>query len=45
MGSQAQETAEIIVSDLELPISPAEFIVQSKKQFEALFPDTEVMPG
>lgn len=45
MGSQAQETAKTIVSDLELPISPAEFMAQSKIQFDALFPDTEVMPG
>lgn len=45
MGSQAHETAEMIVSELELPMTPAEFMIQSKKQFEVLFPDTEVMPG
>ncbi|XP_047537541.1 pseudouridine-5'-phosphatase-like [Vanessa atalanta] len=45
MGSQAHETAQTIVSELELPITPEEFIHESKKQFEVLFPDTNVMPG
>ncbi|CAH0731857.1 unnamed protein product, partial [Brenthis ino] len=45
MGTQTHETAERIVSELELPMTQAEFITESKKQFEVLFPDTEVMPG
>lgn len=45
MGSQTQETADMMVSSLELPITPEELIEQSKKQFQALFPNTEVLPG
>ncbi|XP_026761472.2 probable pseudouridine-5'-phosphatase [Galleria mellonella] len=45
MGSQSHETAEIVVSNLDLPITPEEFMKQTEKQFELLFPDTKLMPG
>ncbi|XP_028176629.1 pseudouridine-5'-phosphatase-like [Ostrinia furnacalis] len=45
MGSQAHETAKIIVSELDLPITPEQFMEETKKQFEKLFPDTQVLPG
>ncbi|XP_072933360.1 pseudouridine-5'-phosphatase-like [Epargyreus clarus] len=45
MGSQTHETANTIVKELDLPMTPEEFIIESKKQFELLFPDTEVLPG
>lgn len=45
MGSQAHETAKKIVSELELPLTPEEFMAKSKIQFEQLFPDTQVLPG
>ncbi|XP_034835770.1 pseudouridine-5'-phosphatase-like [Maniola hyperantus] len=45
MGCQSKETAELIVSALELPMTPEEFIEETKEQFEALFPDSELMPG
>ncbi|XP_045779321.1 pseudouridine-5'-phosphatase-like [Maniola jurtina] len=45
MGCQSKETAELIISALELPMTPEEFIKESKEQFEVLFPDSELMPG
>ncbi|CAG9567961.1 unnamed protein product [Danaus chrysippus] len=45
MGSQSHELAKIITEELELPLTPDEFLVESRKQFQELFPDTELMPG
>ncbi|KAJ8711755.1 hypothetical protein PYW08_008709 [Mythimna loreyi] len=45
MGLQTQETTEMIISALDLPMTPEQFIEESKKQFDALFPDAKVMPG
>ncbi|XP_049884945.1 pseudouridine-5'-phosphatase-like [Pectinophora gossypiella] len=45
MGLQAHETAESIVKELQLPLTPDEFQEESKKQFLKLFPDTKVLPG
>lgn len=45
MGLHARETAEEIVSALELPMTPQEFMDRAMEQFEHLFPDTEVLPG
>ncbi|KAM3961240.1 pseudouridine-5'-phosphatase-like [Aphomia sociella] len=45
MGTQSHETAEIVVKSLDLPLTPEEFISQTKKQFELLFPDCKLMPG
>lgn len=45
MGCQSQETAKMIVKELDLPMTADEFIAESKEQFQALFPDTQLMPG
>lgn len=45
MGCQSQETAKMIVKELDLPMTADEFIAQSKEQFQALFPDAQLMPG
>ncbi|KAL4702708.1 hypothetical protein ACJJTC_011573 [Scirpophaga incertulas] len=45
MGAQSHETSQIIVDALQLPITPQEFIEESKKQFEILFPNSQVLPG
>ncbi|XP_061728177.1 pseudouridine-5'-phosphatase-like isoform X1 [Cydia pomonella] len=45
MGSQMHETADMIIKGLDLPMTRDEFIEASKKEFAALFPDTEVLPG
>lgn len=45
MGKQGQECAEIIVKALELPLTPNEFISETKKHFEVLFPNVDLMPG
>lgn len=45
MGLQTHETAKMVISELELPMSTETFIEESKKQFEILFPDTQLMPG
>lgn len=45
MGLQTLETAKMIISALELPMTTEQFIEESKKQFEMLFPDTQLMPG
>ncbi|KAH9632005.1 hypothetical protein HF086_016565 [Spodoptera exigua] len=45
MGLQSHETAKMIVSELQLPMSIEEFLEESKKQFELLFPETQLMPG
>ncbi|KOB65504.1 2-deoxyglucose-6-phosphate phosphatase [Operophtera brumata] len=45
MGFQALETANIIVEELELPMTADEFIAESTLHMQTLFPDTEVLPG
>lgn len=45
MGSKSIETAKTIISELDLPLTVEEFLVESNKEFEKLFPDTEVLPG
>lgn len=45
MGTQSLEAAKIVTSVLQLPITPEEFIEATKKEFEVLFPDTQVLPG
>lgn len=45
MGLQSHETAKMIISALQLPMTNEEFMEESKKQFEMLFPDTQLMPG
>ncbi|XP_068619510.1 pseudouridine-5'-phosphatase-like isoform X1 [Battus philenor] len=45
MGSQAHECAQILITDLDLPMTVEEFIMETKVQFQMLFPDTGLMPG
>lgn len=45
MGFQSHESAKTIISELNLPLTPEEFNEATKKQFELIFPDTQVMPG
>jgi hypothetical protein len=45
MGKQARESAETIISTLDLPLTPEEFIAETKKHFEVLFPGVRLMPG
>ncbi|XP_053615764.1 pseudouridine-5'-phosphatase-like isoform X1 [Plodia interpunctella] len=45
MGLQTNETANMVISSLDLPITPEEFISQTTQEFQKLFPDTEVLPG
>ncbi|XP_013139625.1 PREDICTED: pseudouridine-5'-phosphatase-like [Papilio polytes] len=45
MGTQAHEAAQMLITALDLPMTVDEFITETKKQFQILFPDTELMPG
>ncbi|KAI5645750.1 haloacid dehalogenase-like hydrolase domain-containing protein [Phthorimaea operculella] len=45
MGLQSHETAEMIVKELELPLTPEQFQAECTAQFAKLFPDCQVMPG
>lgn len=45
MGSQTHEAAQIVISDLNLPMTVEEFISETKEQFQKLFPETQLMPG
>ncbi|KAJ2954787.1 hypothetical protein O0L34_g3092 [Tuta absoluta] len=45
MGLQARETAEMIIQELDLPMTPDQFQTECKAQFVKLFPDCQVMPG
>lgn len=45
MGSQSIETAKTIINELDLPMTVDEFLEESQKEFEKLFPDTLVLPG
>ncbi|CAH0760545.1 unnamed protein product [Diatraea saccharalis] len=45
MGSQSHETAETIITHLQLPLTPEEFMKETKSQFQSLFPNTQVLPG
>lgn len=45
MGLQAHETADNIISILDLPLTREQFMAATKKQFEVLFPDSKVLPG
>ncbi|XP_077294004.1 pseudouridine-5'-phosphatase-like [Arctopsyche grandis] len=45
MGKQGRECAEIIIEKLELPLTIDEFISETKKHFEVLFPNVTLMPG
>lgn len=45
MGTQAHESASILVSELNLPLTPDQFMEACKEQYLTLFPDTSVLPG
>lgn len=45
MGFQMHEAVDFIISRLDIPMSRDEFIEESNKQFAALFPDTQLLPG
>lgn len=45
MGTQAHEAAQMLITALDLPMTVDEFITETKKQFQILFPHTELMPG
>lgn len=45
MGLQSLETAKTIIKELDLPMTVEEFLEESNKEFEKLFPDTQVLPG
>ncbi|KAJ0172222.1 hypothetical protein K1T71_012195 [Dendrolimus kikuchii] len=45
MGAQSHETANKIITELELPLTEEEFIQESEKEFQKLFPDTALLPG
>ncbi|RVE45415.1 hypothetical protein evm_009933 [Chilo suppressalis] len=45
MGLQSHETARTIISSLELPLMPEQFIEETTKHFKILFPDAQVLPG
>lgn len=45
MGSHASETADRIIANFNLPYTREEFMKETEKQFNVLFPDAEVLPG
>lgn len=45
MGLQSQESAKVLISTHNLPLSVEEMIEESKKQFAVLFPNSQLMPG
>ncbi|CAH0596340.1 unnamed protein product [Chrysodeixis includens] len=45
MGLQSHESAKMIISTHDLPLSVEEMMEESNKQFLELFPNSELMPG
>ncbi|CAK1545586.1 unnamed protein product [Leptosia nina] len=45
MGQQSKEFAESIIEALELPLSVNEFLIETRKIFNDLFPLSTVLPG
>lgn len=45
MGSTSLETAKTVIKELDLPMTNEEFLEESDKEFQKLFPDTQVLPG
>ncbi|XP_038207451.1 pseudouridine-5'-phosphatase-like isoform X2 [Zerene cesonia] len=44
MGRQAHESAKIIITELDLPLTVEQFLAESKKG-EKIFQDTKLLPG
>jgi pseudouridine-5'-monophosphatase len=45
MGRKALDAAQILVSELKLPISPQEYLDEQKEAFQLRFPQCGLMPG
>lgn len=45
MGMKALEAAEVILAELELPLSAQELIQESRDIQEKIFPDSQLLPG
>lgn len=45
MGLHAHESAKLVISTHDLPLSVEELMEESKKQFLELFPNSQLMPG
>ncbi|XP_041982790.1 pseudouridine-5'-phosphatase-like [Aricia agestis] len=45
MGQQSKEFAQSIIDALELPLTVEDFLKETRKLFEELFPQSELMPG
>ncbi|XP_075984613.1 pseudouridine-5'-phosphatase-like isoform X2 [Anticarsia gemmatalis] len=45
MGMQTIEFSKHIINDLELPLTVEEFVMETRKIFTELFPQSKIMPG
>ncbi|XP_031770475.2 pseudouridine-5'-phosphatase-like isoform X1 [Galleria mellonella] len=45
MGQQSKEFARIIINELDLPLTPDEFLTETRKFFNDLFPQCRIMPA
>ena len=45
MGKTTQEGAEIIIRELNLPVTTEEYIKQTKKVYAEVFPQAQLLPG
>ncbi|GAB6020192.1 hypothetical protein CHUAL_002914 [Chamberlinius hualienensis] len=45
MGTTTQEGAEIVVNDLQLPITTDEYIRKTKEEYAIVFPTVQLLPG
>lgn len=45
MGMQGHEVAQQLVTIYELPMTPEEYLVLAKEQYDTLMPTAELMPG
>ncbi|XP_069105038.1 pseudouridine-5'-phosphatase-like isoform X2 [Argopecten irradians] len=45
MGKKDVEAAKILIDELQLPITPEEYLVQARAQQKILFPTVDLLPG
>ncbi|XP_075984611.1 pseudouridine-5'-phosphatase-like isoform X1 [Anticarsia gemmatalis] len=45
MGLQGHEAAQLVISSLDVPLTVDQWLSETKKQYELLFPESKVMPG